>query len=79
MNFLPLPASFLRQLAEERLPRRAPVRHDTPPVRRPADLTALDSLELEPELRHALIRRVTRDRATASAVISDALRQYLAS
>ena len=86
MSFLPLPPSFLRQLAQERLPLRFPVPHDAAPVgsRRPSglrgfELSVVESLELEPELRSALIRRVTRDRATASSVISEALRQYLAS
>jgi hypothetical protein len=37
MSFLPLPPSFLRQLAEERLPRRSQIRDDPAPVgsRRP--------------------------------------------
>ena len=84
-DFLPLPASFLRQLADERHPRRSG-QHDTAPVgtRRPPhhgveELSVVEALGLEPELRSALIRRVTRDRATASSVISEALRQYLAS
>jgi len=86
MSFLPLPPTFLRQLAEERLPRRSPVRDDLAPVgsRRPpepdvAELTMVESLELEPALRRALIHRVARDRASASSVINEALRQYLAS
>ena len=88
MSFLPLPPSFLRQLAEERLPRRSPIRDDPAPVgsRRPpqldvVELTMVESLELElePALRRALIHRVARDRASASSVINDALRQYLAS
>jgi hypothetical protein len=86
MSFLPLPPSFLRQLAEERLPRRSPIRDDPAPVgsRRPpqldvVELTMVESLELEPALRRALIHRVARDRASASSVINEALRQYLAS
>ena len=86
MSFLPLPPSFLRQLAEERLPRRSPIRDDPAPVgsRRPpqldvAELRMVESLELEPTLRRALIHRVARDRASASSVINEALRQYLAS
>jgi hypothetical protein len=39
----------------------------------------VESLELEPALRRALIHRVARDRASASSVITEALRQYLAS
>jgi len=86
MSFLPLPPSFLRQLAEERIPHRSPIRDDPAPVgsRRPpqpdaVELRMVDSLELEPALRRALIHRVTRDRASASSVINEALRQYLAS
>ena len=88
MSFLPLPPSFLRQLAEERLPRRSPIRDDPAPVgsRRPPQLDVVElrmveslELELEPALRRALIHRVTRDRASASSVINEALRQYLAS
>ena len=86
MSFLPLPPTFLRQLAEERLPRRSPIRDDPAPVgsRRPpqldvVELTMVESLELEPALRRALIHRVARDRASASSVINEALRQYLAS
>ena len=87
MSFLPLPPSFLRQLAEERVPRRSPIRDDTAAVgsRRPpsdsdvVELRMVESLELEPALRRALIRRVARDRASASSVINEALRQYLAS
>ena len=86
MSFLPLPPSFLRQLAEERLPRRSPIRDDPAPVgsRRPpqldvVELRMVESLELEPALRRALIHRVARDRASASSVINEALRQYLAS
>lgn len=51
MSFLPLPPSMLRQLAEERLPRRFPVPHDAAPVgsRRPSglrgfELTVVESL-----------------------------------
>ena len=88
MSFLPLPPSFLRQLAEERLPRRSPIRDDPAPVgsRRPPQLDVVElrmvdeiGLELEPALRRALIHRVARDRASASSVINEALRQYLAS
>ena len=86
MSFLPLPPSFLRQLAEERLPRRSPIRDDPAQVgsRRPPQLDVVEprmveSLELEPALRRALIHRVARDRASASSVINEALRQYLAS
>ena len=86
MSFLPLPPSFLRQLAEERLPRRSPIRDDPAPVgsRRPpqldvVELRMVESLELEPVLRRALIHRVARDRGSASSVINEALRQYLAS
>jgi hypothetical protein len=84
MSFLPLPPSFLRQLAEERLPRRSPIRDDPAPVgsRRPPHLVELrmvEELELEPALRRALIHRVACDRASASSVINEALRQYLAS
>ncbi len=88
MSFLPLPPSFLRQLAEERLPRRSPIRDDPAPVgsRRPPQLDVVEprmveslELELEPALRRALIHRVARDRASASSVINEALRQYLAS
>ena len=86
MSFLPLPPSILRQLAEERLPRRSPIRDDPSPAgsRRPphldvVELGVVESLELEPALRRALIRRVARDRASASSVINEALRQYLAS
>ena len=83
MSFLPLPPSFLRQLAEERLPRRSPIRDDPAPVgsRRPPqlDVVELRMVELEPALRRALIHRVARDRASASSVINEALRQYLAS
>ena len=86
MSFLPLPPSFLRQLAEERIPHRSPIRDDPAPVgsRRPpqpdaVELRMVESLELEPALRRALIHRVTRDRASASSVINEALRQYLAS
>ena len=86
MSFLPLPPSFLRQLAEERLPRRSPIRDDPAQVgsRRPpqldvVELRMVESLELEPALRRALIHRVARDRASASSVINEALRQYLAS
>ena len=86
MSFLPLPPSLLRQLAEERIPHRSPIRDDPAPVgsRRPpqldvVELRMVESLELEPALRRALIHRVTRDRASASSVINEALRQYLAS
>ena len=86
MSFLPLPPSFLRQLAEERLPRRSPIRDDPAAVgsRRPpqldvVELRMVESLELEPVLRRALIHRVARDRGSASSVINEALRQYLAS
>jgi hypothetical protein len=86
MSFLPLPPSFLRQLAEERIPHRSPIRDDPAPVgsRRPphpdaVQLRMVESLELEPALRRALIHRVARDRASASSVINEALRQYLAS
>jgi len=86
MSFLPLPPSLLRQLAEERIPHRSPIRDDPAPVgsRRPpqldvVELTMVESLELEPALRRALIHRVARDRASASSVINEALRQYLAS
>ena len=90
MSFLPLPPSFLRQLAEERLPRRSPIRDDPAQVgsRRPPQLDVVEprmvesrelELELEPALRRALIHRVARDRASASSVINEALRQYLAS
>ena len=86
MSFLPLPPSFLRQLAEERLPRRSPILDDPAPVgsRRPpqldvVELRMVESLELDPALRRALVHRVARDRASASSVINDALRQYLAS
>lgn len=78
MNPLPLPASILRQLADDRLPRLPSSTHDTSPIRRASDLAGIESLELEPELRTALVRRVNRDRVTASSVISEALRQYLA-
>ena len=88
MSFLPLPPSFLRQLAEGRLPLRSPIRDDAAPVRsrrQPqldvVELRMIESLglELEPALRRALIHRVARDRASASSVINEALRQYLAS
>ena len=88
MSFLPLPPSFLRQLAEERLPRRSPIRDNPARVgsRRPLQLDVVElrmvdeiGLELEPALRRALIHRVARDRASASSVINEALRQYLAS
>jgi len=80
MTFLPLPPSFLRQLAAERLPHRWPVPEDVPVAsRRPVDLRVVETLELEPELRNALLRRVRRDRATATSVINEALKQYLAS
>ena len=86
MSFLPLPPSFLRQLAEERIPHRSPIRDDPAPVgsRRPpqpdvVELRMVESLELEPALRRALIHRLVRDRASASSVINEALRQYLAS
>ena len=88
MSFLPLPPAFLRQLAEERLPRRSPIRDDPARVgfRRPPQLDVVElrmvdeiGLELEPALRRALIHRVARDRASASSVINEALRQYLAS
>jgi len=88
MSFLPLPPSFLRQLAEERIPHRSPIRDDPAPVgsRRPPQPDAVElrmveslELELEPALRRALIHRVARDRASASSVINEALRQYLAS
>ena len=44
MSFLPLPPSFLRQLAEERLPRRSPIRDDPAPVgsRRPPQLDVVE-------------------------------------
>jgi hypothetical protein len=86
MSFLPLPPSILRQLAEERLPRRSPIRDDPGPVgsRRPphpevVELRLVESLELEPALRRALFHRVARDRASAASVINEALKQYLAS
>jgi hypothetical protein len=79
MSFLPLPASFLRQLAEDRLPRRSPEPHDAASIGpgRPSDSRVFETLGLEPELQTALIRRVTRDRATATSVINEALKQYL--
>ena len=83
MSFLPLPPSLLRQLAEERIPHirddPAPVGSRRPPHPDAVELRMVESLELEPALRRALIHRVTRDRASASSVINEALRQYLAS
>ncbi|HEV3319814.1 MAG TPA: ribbon-helix-helix protein, CopG family [Solirubrobacteraceae bacterium] len=37
----------------------------------------VESVRLDPELRQALTRRAGRDHETTSAVIRDALRQYL--
>ena len=88
MSFLPLPPSFLRQIAEERVPHRSPIRDDPGAAgsRRSLQLDVVElrmveemGLELEPALRRALIHRVARDRASASSVINEALRQYLAS
>ena len=80
MTFLP-PTSLLHQLAEERLPRRrhVPDTATAPTSRGSTNVRVVEALELEPELRNALVSRVTRDRTTTTSVISEALRQYLAS
>jgi hypothetical protein len=38
---------------------------------------SVESVRLDPELRQALAQRATRDHETTSAVIREALRQYL--